>query len=1126
MSVSVPPLPAPPGEQVFVERFPEPITGWVMVGAGASWTAGTFPESLEVEIRYDGEPRVRADVRAPEPGRYEFGLHAPAEPDARRLTVALLGGGVEVTLFDGAIADLKDRGAAPAPDAPPARPMPRWLSPVVTLGKSLASGECFSASWWGARVTRYRAMVTKARQRVRDKLMIRERFAPWAPHDAYVARTALSPDDLRAMTDRAARFRFKPTFSILCPVYNVDPKWLRAAVGSVLAQAYPHWELCLADDASTDPATRAALDQLPRDPRIKLVRRPENGHICAATNSAADLATGEFVALMDNDDELAPHALFAVAEFLQSHPDADLIYSDEDKIDAAGHRCDPQFKPDWSPELLLSYNYVNHFTVVRRTVFEKVGRFRAGYEGSQDHDLLLRATERTDRVHHVPQILYHWRALDTSTAAAAGVKTYVHTAGRQAVEDARTRRKLAASLYVPPFAEKLGLPILGLDGPDRGPTVAVVVRGTAADAARTVRAIKQTTTYANYTTYLVIDAAVPADALNRIAAGRSEDFLLFLEAGIEPADPRWLSRLMTYLRIPGVGAAGGLILTGDGRIASAGTVLGAANGAAPADAFGGIKPEPVSYYFYAEVARDVSAPGRGCLLTPRAVFDRAGGFDADRFGQTLYDVDYALRLAGLGLRAVHVGGAELKWTGPDAARAAAPAELRALRAAHGSAPDPYYNPNLSPWDSFAPRPDAPHLVPATPAAPVRVLFATHNLTAYEGAPKIIQDVAVDLTRRRIVAGAVYAPAAGRAAAAYEAAGIPVHAPGQATPLPYAKRFIDGQWTPAEYETAQRDLGRLLREVKPRVVVANTLGMFPLVEAAARHGIPGILAIQESYPEPLFARAFSPYGRWRCERAFLFADRVIFASRSCAALYARLDGRKNFEVIHNGLSAGPFDAFQRATSKGAAVAQLPGPADKTNGRLRVVAVGTVCERKAQHVLVEAAALVARKRRDLTCYLVGAREGLPYLSYVRNLIRSRGLEDVVVPVGETDNVWTFLRAADVFVCASYVEAFSLSVLEAEAFSLPVVSTPCGGLDEQVVWGRSALKFDFGRADQLADHLLKLAEAPAYRAEMGRQSRAAFDLALTAAGMTDRYARAILAAARVPAGVRADQAVARAA
>ena len=1096
------PLPVPPAARVLVERFAEPLTGWAMAGAGAEWDAPHYPAPLHVELRYDGSPRVR-DAVAATPAGYRFGVQAPLEAGAKRLTVLLRSGDAEAVLYDVPFAALPDR-AAPAPTA---KPVPRWLSPAVTLGKGVASGDVFAGDWWAARARRYRELAIKARQRVRDKLLIRAGYRARFPHDAYVERTALTAADLARMAEEAARFRYQPTFSILCPVYNVDPRWLSAAIDSVRSQVYPNWELCLSDDASTDPATRAYLDRLPNDPRIKLVRRPTNGHICANTNTAAELATGEFVALLDNDDAIAPHALFAVAKLLQAHPDADLIHSDEDKTDETHRRFDPQIKPGWSPELLWSYNYVNHFSVIRRSVFEIAGRFRVGYEGSQDHDLLLRVTELTDRVHHIPEVLYHWRALASSTAAAASVKTYMHTSGRKAVEEALARRGIAASLYVPPFAEKLNLPVLAFDGPDDGPSVAVVIRGSSEDAARTARAVKQTTVYRNYTVYLVIDPAPPADALNRIAAGRTEDLLLFLEAGIEPAEPRWLSRLVATLGLPSVGAAGGLVREPDGTIVSAGTVLGMGDGTTPGDAYRGVKPDPASYYFYAEVGRTVTAPARGCLLTTRSAFERVGGFDADRFGHTMYDVDYCLRLAGQGLRSVHVGGAELRWDGPVSGRHDAPSEVRALRAAHGSDPDPYYNPNLSPWDSFAPRSDAPHLTPAAPAGPVPALFATHNLTAFEGAPKIIRDVAVGLVSRGTVTASVFAPSPGKAAPAYESAGIPVFA----DEAPCAKRFIDGQWTPVEYEEAQTHLADVIRRARPRVVVANTLGMFPLVEAAVRANVPAVLAIQESYPEPLFTHLFSPYGRWRCERAFLFADRVVFASRSCAELYKRLDFRKNFEVVHNGLDPRPFDDYRRRVTKAEAAAKLPGPA---GDRLRVVTVGTVCERKAQHVLVEAAAEVAKTRRDFACYLVGAREGLLYLSYVRNLARARGVEDLIVSVPETDDVWAFLRAADVFVCTSHVEAFSLSVLEAGAFGLPIISTPCGGLDEQVVWGRSALRFDFDDAGQLAAHLTRLFSDARLRADMAAESRAAFDLRLTADEMTDRYGRVILAAARAKA------------
>ena len=313
------------------------------------------------------------------------------------------------------------------------------------------------------------------------------------------------------------------------------------------------------------------------------------------------------------------------------------------------------------------------------------------------------------------------------------------------------------------------------------------------------------------------------------------------------------------------------------------------------------------------------------------------------------------------------------------------------------------------------------------------------------------------------------------------------------------RYADGRWTPTEYAAAQGYLAGVLKRLKPDVVVANTVGLFPLVEAAARRGIPALLLVHESYTEAMFAAAFSPYGQARCTRAMLLAERVVFGSRACADRYARLDGRKNFTHLHYGLDRDALLASVAGVSRDEAVRRLGGDP----GPVRILSVGTVCERKAQHHLAEAAALVARRTRDFRVVLVGAREGLPYLSYVRELVHARGLDGVVEVVGETDRAPLYFRSADVFACTSYVEAFSLSILEAEAFGLPVVSTPCGGLDEQVVWGQNALKFDFGDVPALAAHLERLIADAALRRRMGRESRAMSDAHPTPAAMLDRFA-----------------------
>jgi glycosyltransferase involved in cell wall biosynthesis/GT2 family glycosyltransferase len=1091
----------PPTTAVTLTRATEPFSGMALVRVSGYWQAPagrTPPAAVEVwydlgvAIRDRLTPSAAADI-PPGHVRHDFGTQLPVESGVREIAVVLVGPAGPQLVYRGPL-------AAVGAETPPPR-----------AGLLTRAG---SPRRWAGRFSRLQEKVSELRQRAGDRLVHR-RFRPRSAHDAYAANTAITPRLRAAMAAEAGRWRHTPTVSILVPVYNVEPKWLARCVESVRDQIYPHWELCLADDASTDPALVRYLDRLPRDRRIKLARRAENGHICHASNAAAELAGGEFVALLDHDDELAPHALWAVVERLQHRPDADVIYSDEDKIDAAGRRYDGQFKPGWSPELLLSYNYVNHFTVIRRSVFEAAGRFRPGFEGSQDHDLLLRVTERTDRVEHVPGVLYHWRSLPASTAAGAGVKPYVHTSGRKAVEEALARRGVAASMYVPPFAEKLGLPVLALDGPDDGPGVAVLVHGDPVAAAQTAAVIHRTTDYRNYT---VVPADGGAEALNRAAAGRAEDLLLFLEARAEPADRRWLSRLVANLGLPGVGAAGGKLVDGDGTVIDAGTVLGMHDGTAPAGAFAGHKSDDISYYFYAEVTRTVSAVSGRCLLTRRSDFARLGGFDAARFPRALWDVDYGLRLGRAGLRSAFVAGAEVRVAGGTGRNACAtdasggtgipacapPAELLALKRTHGRRPDPYHNPACGERAPWRPAGDGPLSLPAEATRPpVRALVVAHNLNNPEGAPRYLSEIVLGLRGRGAIDPAVFSPFGGAGATVYEAAGVPVDVRESAV----SRRFVDGLWSPREYAAAQRLAARVLRDHRPEVVVANTLTTFPLVEAAARAGVPAVWIIHESYSADHLARLFPPFARRKVERAFALAARVVPASHATAARFAHLNTRGNFRVLHNGLDPKPFDEYLRRVSRAEAAAKVPGdPAKK-----RVVAVGTVCERKGQHALVEAAARLARDRDDFEVHLVGARPGLPYVEYVRHLTERHRLGSIVHLVPETDDVWAFLRAADVFACTSYMETYSRAVLEALAFGLPVVSTPCCGADEQLYWGANALRVGFGDAAGLADALGRLLADDALRAELGRQSRAVFDNHLCYDEMLDRYAAVVLSAAR---------------
>ena len=241
------------------------------------------------------------------------------------------------------------------------------------------------------------------------------------------------------------QLRYQPRFSVIVPVFNTDTVALRAMLDSVLDQVYPYWELCLANDASTEPQVRTILDEYQsRDSRIRVLHRSQTGHISAASNSALSLATAEFVALLDHDDLLDRFALFENARLINEKPKAEIIYSDEDKINQQGFRYEPFMKPDWSPELLLLQMYTGHLSVYKKELIDKVGGFRQGYEGSQDYDLMLRASERTQEIHHIPKVLYHWRTIEGSTAADPSAKEYAYVAGQKALQDAMDRRGLPA----------------------------------------------------------------------------------------------------------------------------------------------------------------------------------------------------------------------------------------------------------------------------------------------------------------------------------------------------------------------------------------------------------------------------------------------------------------------------------------------------------------------------------------------------------------------------------------------------------------------------------------------------------------------------------------------------------
>lgn len=580
----------------------------------------------------------------------------------------------------------------------------------------------------------------------RDAARARRRGEVWSgPRDDYPSWAAtydtLTPQDRAAIRARIERLGDAPTISVVMPVYNPPPAFLEEAIESVMRQLYPNWELCIADDCSTDPEVARILERRSRaDARVKVIRRDRNGHISQASNSALALASGAYVALLDHDDVLAEHALYMVAETIAAHPDVDVIYSDEDKLDARGQRSSPYFKPDFNPDLFHSQNFVNHLGVYRRKLVEAAGGFREGFEGSQDYDLALRVIERSavERVRHIPHVLYHWRVLEGSVALAADQKSYAHDRAHRALAEHFKRRHVAATVEEAPAGRyrRVRYPV-----PVPAPRVSVIIptRDRVELLRTAVGSLLEKTDYPDIEV-LIVDNGSAQDATleyfqqltaadsrvrvvhddgpfnysrlnNRAAAEATGAVLCLLNNDTEVMHADWLSEMVGHAMRPEVGAVGAKLYYADGGVQHAGVVLGI--GGIAGHVFIGLRPGQPGYFSREALTQSYSAVTAACLVTRREIFEQLGGLDEANLGVAFNDVDYCLRVWESGHTVVWTPFAELYHhesasRGSDedpTKRARFRKEIRYMRERWATriAADPFYNPNLSlAHDDFRP----------------------------------------------------------------------------------------------------------------------------------------------------------------------------------------------------------------------------------------------------------------------------------------------------------------------------------------------------------------------------------------------------------------------------------------
>jgi GT2 family glycosyltransferase len=537
------------------------------------------------------------------------------------------------------------------------------------------------------------------------------------PYQLWFDRHRATPDDVARMREEARAFSYRPCVSIITPVFNTPLQWLREAVDSVRAQAYEHWELILADDNSTDAQLLEFMHDLPnQDRRIVLTKSPQHGGISVASNSAREVACGEWVGFLDHDDMLEPDALFQHVKLLQEHPDADLIYSDEDKLTEHGLDA-PIMKPDWSPDFFTACNYICHFTIVRCELLRAVGGFRPEFDGAQDYDLFFRITERTSHIYHVPRVLYHWRRSDASTADNIRRKPQSLETGRLAVEAHFKRTGQRAHVAVDwrnhGYWVKRDIP-----DPQKI-SIIIPVRDRVDLLRRCIDSLTMRTSYEPYE-IVVVDNDSTSDeareyftnfqhrllrysgpfnfsAINNFAVQQTDSpWLLFLNNDTEIIEPGWLTAMAEHVQRAEVGAVGGRLLFSDDTVQHAGIVVGV--GGIAEHAFRGFPAEAPGVCRQLQVMRNYSAVTGACLMTRRDVFDEVGGFDEEQLPVTFNDVDLCLKMRRAGYLIVYTPYAKLyHHEGASRRRSVEPMETQVMQQRWGDvlADDPYYNRNLS-----------------------------------------------------------------------------------------------------------------------------------------------------------------------------------------------------------------------------------------------------------------------------------------------------------------------------------------------------------------------------------------------------------------------------------------------
>lgn len=485
-------------------------------------------------------------------------------------------------------------------------------------------------------------------------------YGPW--YEAYI------PDDTELEKQRKYKFSYSPLISVAVPAFRTPEVFLRQMIDSLLAQTYSNWELCIANGSPEDKKMQAVLDQYTnKDSRIHVKILDQNLGIAGNTNAALEMTQGEYAGILDHDDLLAPNALYEIARYLENDPEADGVYTDEDKVTTElDEHFQPHLKPDFNLDLLRSNNYICHFFVVRQSIIRKVGGFRQEFDGAQDHDFIFRCVEEAGRIGHVPEILYHWRTHKASTADNPASKMYAFEAGRRAIEAHLERMGQKGTVTHTP-----DLGFFRVQYPVQGsPMVSIIIpnKDEKESLEACLHSIKEKTAYQNYEILIIENNSVSEEifayykeiekdpkirvlrwerefnysAINNFGVQHANgDYLLFLNNDVTVITPDWIEEMLGMCQREEVGAVGVKLLYPDNTIQHAGCVIGI--GGIAGHMFVDMPVNRTGYLHKASIIQDMSAVTAACMMMKRTAFEEAGGF-TEKLAVAFNDVDLCLKV--------------------------------------------------------------------------------------------------------------------------------------------------------------------------------------------------------------------------------------------------------------------------------------------------------------------------------------------------------------------------------------------------------------------------------------------------------------------------------------------------